>query len=182
MGPENIYLAGFSQGGQMTYHTAFGQLDYTLGGYFTLSSNPMFPVAFRENDGTDVALDWPNYSYNKTGMNWFIFTGEEDWLFNPWKHLREVNRTFNRFPEYRRPNITYSCVAKGVGHEEDSRYFRVMMDFVHNGTVTDIDDYEPIPRRYTRTTHRLMWGAIIVTIVVIIFCIVCCKKKKQIVA
>lgn len=82
----------------MTYHTAFGQLNYTLGGYFTMSSFPMFPVAFRENDGSDVALGPPNYSHDGTGMNWFIFTGEKDWLFKPEKHLSEVNRTFNRFP------------------------------------------------------------------------------------
>ena len=40
----NLYLAGLSQGGQMTFHTAFGQLTQKLAGYFAFVTCPMWPV------------------------------------------------------------------------------------------------------------------------------------------
>lgn len=91
-------------------------------------------------------------------------------------------------------------IAKGVGHEEDSRYFRVMMDFVHNGTVTDIYDYgeASIARKMTRTTVILIWLAGIAAVIFVVACIYgykyhrekfcsvvtcscccCCKKDKE---
>jgi predicted esterase len=38
--PENVFLAGYSNGGQMLFHVAFGQLEYTLGGYFAINTTP----------------------------------------------------------------------------------------------------------------------------------------------
>ena len=38
-------------------------------------------------------------------------------------------------------SIKYEVIADGVGHEEDSRFFDVMLQFINEGTVASIDDF-----------------------------------------
>ena len=75
----------------MTYHTAFGQLDYALGGYFTLSSFPMYPF-FNEVPLEEYKLNNPT---EIAKMKWFIFTSGDDYLFHPQTHLDEITKTFD---------------------------------------------------------------------------------------
>ena len=41
------------------------------------------------------------------------------------------------------PVLQYSVIAEGDGHDEDCRFFRVMMNWVYNKTVKTIEDYPP---------------------------------------
>lgn len=70
----------------------------------------MFPLAFR-----DATLE--DYTYYGSDMNWFIFTSEKDYLFNPKEHLEKVNRVFDTMEEEKRPKILYSDTTEGVSHE-----------------------------------------------------------------
>lgn len=50
---DKVFLAGYSMGGQMAFHVAFGQLPYTLGGYFAINTTPQYPATMDYLDGSD---------------------------------------------------------------------------------------------------------------------------------
>ena len=130
---DDVYLAGFSQGGQTVYHTAFGQLDYAIGGYFAYSTSPMYPLF--------QSVDEDDYSYFGSDMNWFIFNGAEDYLFSYEPGFSEVTATFDSLsPDS--PVIQQTGTTPGVGHFEDCRYIKIMMDWIQYGIVSSLDDYE----------------------------------------
>ena len=56
----------------MVYHTAFGQLDFAIGGYFVMSTIPIYPVL------VDYVAD---IRFASSDMKWFIFNGAEDQVF-----------------------------------------------------------------------------------------------------
>lgn len=129
----DIYLAGYSQGGQMTYHVTHGQLTYAIGGSFGISTYPMYPVW-----ASATAAD---YTYYGTDSNWFIFGGDEDPIFDGATSLAAAEAAFAVL-DPSDPTIQYSVVVEGNGHDEDCRYFKVMMAYVKDGSVTSVDDYE----------------------------------------
>ena len=73
--PENIFLAGFGQGGQIVYNVAFGQLTYTIGGYFSIASYPMYPAFQSISRYESRRRRFTHYSEE---MSWFMFSGELD--------------------------------------------------------------------------------------------------------
>ena len=94
---ENIFLAGYGQGGRLIYHIAFGQLTYALGGYFVMAAAPQYPLnrhyaEWAENGAAPLTPSDPNYaaakayadnikskfSYYESDMNWFMFQGAND--------------------------------------------------------------------------------------------------------
>lgn len=135
---EDIYLAGYSQGGRMVWHTAFGQLDQAIGGYFPIAAAPHWPAFGAEWSDTEEFLTFEGSS----DMNFFIFMGENDGIFTP----DEVVEEYELFIENQGLDVddivTYSVIAEDVGHDQDSRFFDVMMEFINDGTVASISDFE----------------------------------------
>lgn len=110
----DIYLAGYSQGGQMSYHVTHGQLAYAIGGSFGVSTYPMYPVW-----ASSTAAD---YTYYGTDSNWFIFGGTEDPIFDGATSLAAAEAAFAVL-DPNDPTIQYSVNVEGNGHDEDCRYF-----------------------------------------------------------
>lgn len=129
---SDIFLGGYSQGGRMVWHTAFGQLDEALGGYFSVASCPQWP-AFE-------GVSESEYSYFGEDMNWFVFMGELDGIFEPEECQGAYTAVFEALAI--EDALKYDVIADGVGHEEDSRFFDVMLEFINNDEVADIEDYE----------------------------------------
>lgn len=117
---SDIYLGGYSQGGRMVWHVAFGQLEEAIGGYFSVASCPQWPAI------EDVSES--EYSYFGDDMNWFVFMGEDDGIFDP-EECQEAYETVFEDLDIE-DALIYDYIAEGVGHEEDSRFFDVMMAFV----------------------------------------------------
>ena len=67
--PANIFLAGFAEGGRLVFNVGFGQLPYSIGGYFTIGAYPLYPVLQETKD---------EIVYSSPDMNWFFFIGEDD--------------------------------------------------------------------------------------------------------
>ena len=70
-------------------------------------------------------------------MNFFIFSSGEDEIFPPAKGLAEIHSAFGNLTEP--PTIRYNVTAKDLGHFNDCRYTRVMMDFIRDANVSSID-------------------------------------------
>lgn len=117
----------------MTYHVTHGQLSYAIGGSFAVTGYPMYPV-WDSSTSSD-------YTYYGTDSNWFIFTGMEDPIFYGPDSIQEAEDSFAILAPSA-PTIQYSVAGEEIGHDQDCRFFGVMMDFVKDGTVTSIEDYD----------------------------------------
>ena len=73
-------------------------------------------------------------------MKWFIFNGGDDTIFPPDRGMKEVEAVFDSLSAP--PEVAYNVTAEGVEHVLDCRFIRVMMAYIINNTVTEIDDYE----------------------------------------
>lgn len=129
---SDIFLGGISQGGRMVWHTAFGQLEEAIGGYFSIVSCPQYP-AFE-------GVVESEYSYNGDDMNWFVFMGGDDEIFPPAQCQEAYENVFEALGMS--DALKYDVIAEGVGHEDDSRFYDVMLQFINEGEVGDIDDFE----------------------------------------
>lgn len=117
-----------------------------LGGYFSIASHPMWP--FFTSDPDSVILYGSDS--RTSDMNFFIFEGSEDQIFPEGTGYGEfAGATSTLYTNgYEAPNLRYYGVAEGIGHFEDCRYIAVMMDWIHFGTVSSIDDYEYCEKKW----------------------------------
>ena len=127
------------------YHTAFGQLDYAIGGYFAMATSPLYPLfetTTLTTDEDECDDEYGCYTYWGSDMNFFVFTGANDEMFPPEWAAAEIDAIFNSMEstESGAPQLRYFVTHPELGHDEDCRYYGVMMDWVRNGTVSSIED------------------------------------------
>merc|ERR1711908_257488 len=72
---SNVYLAGFSEGAQLTGYMQLAKLDYALGGTIVMDGFPLPPLFDWVSSGS------PSPSYRGSDMNWFIWHGSADTIF-----------------------------------------------------------------------------------------------------
>ena len=76
---SNVFLAGFSEGAQMTSYVQLAKLDYALGGAIVMDGFPLPPL---ENmPGADPAAAQKNATYYGQDMRFFIWWGADDPIF-----------------------------------------------------------------------------------------------------
>ena len=75
LGGDNskLYLAGFSEGAQLTGYTQIAKLNYPLGGVIIMDGYPIPPLCDMPGKDTDAAKQ--NATYYGTDMNWMIWHG-----------------------------------------------------------------------------------------------------------
>lgn len=64
----------------MLFHTAFGQVEETLGGYFAINTTPQYPATrdYLESHSSQSEIEWsPSESESET-MNWYIIGDDDD--------------------------------------------------------------------------------------------------------
>ena len=74
-----VYLAGFSEGAQLTAFMQIAKLDYALGGTFVWDGFPLPPLG--DMPGADPAAAQKNASYYGQDMQWVIWEGSDDPIF-----------------------------------------------------------------------------------------------------
>lgn len=135
---DNIFLAGFSQGSRMVYQVQLGQLKYATGGNFVIAGYPLVPLIGLEQHSTKEALD--ELSYYGQNMKWMMFHGAEDPIFPAVESRQFARGTFRKIGIEN--TILLDATLPGVGHYPDQAFHRVILDFVNDGTITDIGAYE----------------------------------------
>ena len=129
--PENIFLSGFSHGGQMVWNVAFGQLDYKIGGYFSIISTPFYPVW--------QTVEESEFTYTNSDMDWFVLSGADDQVYSPIDGQNEYKAVFNDIGIA--DALKYELILEGRAHQVDCRFIGILMRFVRDGTVTKIGDH-----------------------------------------
>ena len=130
--PSDIFLAGYSQGGRIVWHTTFGQLPYAIGCTFGITTYPQYP-AFPQVDASE-------YSYYGADQNMMMFQGEWDYIFPAQGGIDEWTEVFGKLDI---DPMKYQVILEEGYHAEASCFLDVMMDFVRDGKVTSIEDHRP---------------------------------------
>lgn len=76
---SKVYLAGFSQGGQMTGYMQLSKLTYALGGTIIMNSFPLPPLSGWDVDDQSAAQSAATYYGDD--MNWMIHHSTWDYVF-----------------------------------------------------------------------------------------------------
>lgn len=77
---KKVYLAGFSQGGQMTTYMQIAHLDYPIGGNIVFDGYPLPPLV--EMTGHTEEEARANATYYGDDMRWMFYHGSYDLVFN----------------------------------------------------------------------------------------------------
>lgn len=79
-------------------------------------------------------------SYSGTDMNWMMFHGEDDGIFIPDESEDLYNSVFEKLEI--EDTIIYDVIKSDTDHVTDPSFFYVMMNFVRDGEVTKVSDYD----------------------------------------
>ena len=83
-----VFLAGFSEGAQLTAYMQIANLDYALGGVVVMDGYPLPPLC--DMPGRAPAAAKANATYYGSDMRWMIWHGDDDPIF-------PVNLTMNAY-------------------------------------------------------------------------------------
>ena len=78
-------------------------------------------------------------SYYGTDMNWMMFHGEGDPIYPPDESKALYDSVYEKLGVS--STIVYEVENAGSGHTLEPAYYYVMMNFVRDGVVTSVDDY-----------------------------------------
>jgi len=73
---SKVFLAGFSEGAQMTGYVQLAKLDYALGGAIVMDGFPLPPLC--DMPGHPQGDARKNATYYGTDMRWMIWHGDDD--------------------------------------------------------------------------------------------------------
>ena len=74
-----VFLAGFSEGAQLTAYMQIANLDYALGGAIVMDGFPLPPLC--DMPGKPSAAAQRNATYFGPDMRWMIYHGDADPIF-----------------------------------------------------------------------------------------------------
>ncbi len=124
----SIYLAGFSQGGQLTSYMQLAKLTYALGGAIIMDGFPLPPLVDMPGASPDAAKR--NASYYGDDMRFMIYQGAADPIFPA--HL--LHDTFAGI--FQALDITstlkVNVTEPGMTHTTTKEEFDAMLDFINN--------------------------------------------------
>jgi len=123
--PSKVYLAGFSEGAQLTGYMQLAELDYPLGGIVVMDGFPLPPL-FDMIGHPAIAK---NASYAGQDMRWMIWHGAADPIFpanltvSTWNSiLGAIGASSTLKVEHTEPGMTHTLVKQE---------FDAMLDFIH---------------------------------------------------
>ena len=122
---KRLYLAGFSEGGQMTAYMQIAKLDFALGGTIIMDGYPLPPVC-------DAKTVKSKATYTGADMNWFIYWGGADPIFPAQESLAAYHGMFEALSL---PNSTlaFEYTEPGMGHSLSQNEFVVFVKFIREG-------------------------------------------------
>ena len=123
---KKVFLAGFSQGGQLTSYMQLVKLTYALGGAIVMDGFPLPPLV--DMPGASHAAAKGNASYYGDDMRFMIYQGADDPIFP--SHL--LHSTFEGiFEALDIPSVVkVNHTEPGMQHTVIEKEIQMMMDFV----------------------------------------------------
>jgi predicted esterase len=126
---SKVFLAGFSEGAQMTGYVQLAQLDYALGGTIVMDGFPLPPL-----------FDWPhghaNATYHGSDMRWVLWHGEADEIFpvdltlNTWDSIFDTLGAKSTVKvEHREPGMVHMVIQKEL---------QQVLAFVRGGAADEV--------------------------------------------
>lgn len=124
---KDIYLAGFSQGAQLTSYVQLAVLKQALGGVIVMDGYPLPPLV----DMVGKKDAKKNATYTGDDMSFMIWEGADDQIFPASQTMKEYYGIFDALGIDKAWKI-YN-VEKGMGHTVTEKEFTQMVEFVTNG-------------------------------------------------
>jgi predicted esterase len=112
---SNVFLAGFSEGAQMTGYMQLAKLDFALGGTIVMDGFPLPPLF--DMVGHTQAEARRNATYFGTDMRWMIWHGTADQVFpvnltiNTWRGIFDALGVRSTYKvEHIEPGMTHTLI------------------------------------------------------------------------
>jgi predicted esterase len=125
--PKNVFLAGFSEGAQLTAYMQLAKLDYALGGAIVMDGYPLPPLC--DMPGADPAAAKQNASYYGQDMNWMLYHGDEDPIFPVGETERAYHGIFEALGIQSTLHVNHT--EPGMTHTLIQKEFVQLVAFVH---------------------------------------------------
>jgi len=136
LGGDNskVYLAGFSEGAQLTGYVQFVQLDFALGGAIVMDGFPIPPLC--DMPGASQSQARANASYFGSDMNWMIYHGQSDPIFPATTTMDAWHGIFDALGV--RPTLAYEHVEPGMSHTLIQKEFDQLVSFINGGSAAKV--------------------------------------------
>lgn len=131
---SKVFLAGFSEGAQLTGYVQLAQLEYALGGAIVMSGFPLPPLCDMPGAAQDAAR--ANASYFGDDMRFMIWNGASDPIFqadftmNAWRGILDTLGV--------RSTLQVDHIEDGMTHTVVKSEFDQMIRFVQGGSESMI--------------------------------------------
>jgi predicted esterase len=116
-----MYVAGFSEGAQLTAYMQIAKLNFPLGGTIVMDGYALPPVC----DAKTVAS---KATYSGQDMNWFLYWGGEDPIFPPQESLDVYHAMLSALNVS--STLTYEHTEPGMSHTLIQKEFTEMVAFI----------------------------------------------------
>lgn len=136
---SNVYLAGFSEGAQLTGYIQLAKLDFALGGTIVMDGFPLPPLF--DMVGHSQADARRNASYYGNNMRWMIWHGSADGVFPVNLTISTWNGIFDALDI--RPTLKVQHIEPNMTHTLIPAEFDQLVSFI-GGTLANhsaINDY-----------------------------------------
>lgn len=123
---SKVFLAGFSEGAQLTGYVQLATLRVALGGTAIMDGFPLPPLF--DMPGHDPRDAKKNATYYGTDMRWFIWHGDDDYIFpvnltmNTWHAILDVLEV--------RSTLVVEHTEPGMSHTLVEEEFRQLVAFI----------------------------------------------------
>jgi len=136
---KNVYLAGFSEGAQLTGYMQLAKLEFALGGTVVMDGFPLPPLF--DMVGRSEPEARKNASYYGDDMRFMIYHGASDTIFPVNFTINTWNGVFDSLGV--RSTLKVTHIEPGMSHTLIPSEFDTLVDFI-GGTPTNhsgINDY-----------------------------------------
>jgi predicted esterase len=128
---SKVFLAGFSEGAQLTSYMQLAKLDYALGGTIVMDGYPLPPLC--DMPGADPAAAKKNATYYGDDMRFFIYWGGADPIFPATESLNAYHGIFTALGAS--DTITYEHTEPGMSHTLIETEFTQMKAFIEGKSM-----------------------------------------------
>jgi len=125
---SKVFLAGFSQGAQMSTYMQIANIDFALGGVIVMDGFPLPPLV--DMPGHTPAEAKKNATYYGTDMRWMFFHGEKDPIFPATLMTNTIHAIFDVLGV--RSTIKIEHIEPGMGHTLVKSEFVMMDKFIRS--------------------------------------------------
>lgn len=122
---SKIYLAGFSEGAQMTGYLQLAQLDFALGGTIVMDGYPLPPLTHMPGHAAGAKK---NATYYGSDMKWMIWEGDQDPIFPATETMNAWDGIFDALGV--KSTLKIRHIEPGMSHTLIKSEFDQMVSFI----------------------------------------------------